>query len=161
MDNGSGQHGHVVCGVFCVMRSFLSDVDFELDSGVVWDAQPLKDGSFDLFRGQLMRDSARYFHMCSNRGKIPFMLKEFLQPDNTIDVISPSSEADYELFFGPIIPGTKPLVMDFDSTTGLLVHLGLAQSKGWCRKNNWDNLLDEGYQELTFGSKRYKICILR
>ena len=85
---------------------------------------------------------------------------KYLQPDNTIDVINPSLLAEYELFFGPILPGCEPLVLAATRTTDILMALGLAQSKGWCRKNSWDNPLPDGYSEIVFGSLRYKICIL-
>lgn len=88
-------------------------------------------------------------------------MSEYLQPDNTIDVISPELLPDYELFFGPITPGTKPLVQTFEKTAALLMALNLATSTSWCRKNNWDKEIKSGYQELTFGSKRVKLCILR
>lgn len=93
------------------------------------------------------------------------MKTQYLQEDNTIDVISPSLVQDYNLFFGKIgeilIVGPHVVVQDFQTTTELLVFLGLAQSKGWCRQNGWDRPLEPGYQEITFGKLRRKICILR
>lgn len=88
-----------------------------------------------------------------------------LQENNTIDVISPSMVADYSLFFGPwgakIEIGEKVVVRDFQDLAELLVWLGLAQSRSWCRKNGWDKPLEPGYQEIVFGKLRYRICILR
>lgn len=93
------------------------------------------------------------------------MNKQYLQEDNTIDVISPALVEEYSLFFAKIGEklevGPHVLVQDFSTTTDLLVFLGMAQSKGWCRKNKWDRLLEPGYQEITFGALKRKICILR
>jgi hypothetical protein len=86
---------------------------------------------------------------------------KYLQFDNTFDVIAPRWIDEYDSFFGPIRPGTEPLVQDFDRTSEVLVALGLVDSKGWCRKNGWDKPLQEGYQEITFGKLKYRICILR
>lgn len=85
---------------------------------------------------------------------------KFLQDDNTIDVISPLVVNDYGLFFGPLTDGPGPCVLEARRASDILVHLGLAQSRGWCRKNNWDFPLTDGYSEFVFGSKRIKVCIL-
>jgi len=85
---------------------------------------------------------------------------EYLQPDNTIDVI-PKDFADYELFFGPLLPDTKPFFLDTTRTSDLLLALNLVLSKTWCRKNNWDRELLPGYQEIVFGAKRVKLCVFR
>lgn len=93
------------------------------------------------------------------------MKKQYLQDDNTIDVISPELVQEYSLFFAPIGVsieiGPNVLVQNFSSTADLLVFLELAPSKSWCRKNNWDRPIETGYSEIVFGSLRYKICILR
>jgi len=86
--------------------------------------------------------------------------EEYLQSDNSIDVISQHNLADYELFFGPILPNTKPFITSLTNIGEILFELGLAQSKSWCRKNNWYKELEYGYQEIVFGFKRYKLCIL-
>jgi hypothetical protein len=83
-----------------------------------------------------------------------------LQEDNTIDVLSPSApETDHELFFGPIL--AEPFRSDATSTADLLVELGLAQSKSWCRKNGWDKPIEPGFNVFVFGSKRVSIYVLR
>lgn len=88
------------------------------------------------------------------------MKNEHLQSDNTIDVIHSSFLSDYELFFGPLNDTAKPFVSDASRTSDLLVNLGLASSKGWCKKNGWDRALIAGYQEFYFGALKYKICVL-
>jgi len=90
-------------------------------------------------------------------------MSKYLQTDNTIDVIAPRWVEDYDLFFGPTSAkiDVNVVVQDFDRTSEVLVHLGLAPSKGWCRKNNWDKPLEPGYQEIEFGKLKYKLCILR
>ena len=88
------------------------------------------------------------------------MIAEFLQPDNSIDVI-PEGFPDYELFFGPLLPDTKPLFLATIRTSDLLLALNLVISKTWCRKNNWDRELLPGYQEIVFGTKRVKICVFK
>lgn len=86
---------------------------------------------------------------------------KYLQPDNTLDVIAPRWLEDYDLFFGPNQFGAEYVVQDFDRISEVLVALGLVDSKSWCRKNGWDKLLQEGYQEIIFGKLKHKICILR
>lgn len=78
---------------------------------------------------------------------------EYLQPDNSINVIDPDFMHEYDTLFGPD-PGT-PLVMKAHSTQDILLHLKLAPSKTWCRKNNWDKPI-QGWFEFTFGYHKYK-----
>lgn len=93
------------------------------------------------------------------------MKSNHVQDDNSIDVISPSLINDYSLFFGPVGAkieiGEKVVFGDFQDLAELLVFLGLAQSRSWCRKNGWDKPLEPGYQEIVFGKLKYRICILR
>ena len=88
---------------------------------------------------------------------------KYLQADNTFDVIAPRWVEDYDLFFGPTKARIESdvVVQDFDRVSEVLVHLGLVDSKSWCRKNGWDKPLQEGYQEITFGKLKHRICILR
>jgi hypothetical protein len=83
----------------------------------------------------------------------------YLQPDNTVDVLSVETMKDYTLFFGPIIEGTTPLIISAKRISDVLIALNLAQSKTWCRKNNWDWEIPQGYSEVTFGMKKVKLCI--
>ena len=89
---------------------------------------------------------------------------QFLQSDNTIDVISHQRVWDYEDFFGPV---TKPyndaaffVNNDTKRISEILLALGLASTRTWCRKNNWDWEIPQGYFEVKFGLKRIKLCIL-
>lgn len=102
----------------------------------------------------------------------------FLQPDNSIHVLTPWSVKHYERIFAPFGPrfyNSKLTVnfqsyMDFWRVPALLVEkhniadilldLELVQSRSWCRKNNWNFELTSGYQEYIFGSRRIKLCIL-
>jgi hypothetical protein len=85
----------------------------------------------------------------------------YLQNDNTLDVMSVSSlPTDHDLFFGPINEGAKPYFTNSKNIGEILFALGLVVSKNWCRKNNWWRELEPGYQEIVFGSKRVKLCIL-
>lgn len=88
-------------------------------------------------------------------------ISKYLQPDNTFDVIATRYLDEYDLFFGPNQFGAEFLVQDFDRTSDVLVALGLATSKSWCRKNGWDKPLESGYQEIEFGKLKYRLCILR
>lgn len=84
----------------------------------------------------------------------------YLQADNTIDVISRDTANEHELFFGPLLPDAKPYITKSTNIGEILFELALVQSKNWCRKNNWWRDLQPGYQEISFGSKRIKLCIL-
>lgn len=86
---------------------------------------------------------------------------KYLQPDNTFDVISPKWYEDYDLFFGPNQFGSPIMVHNFERTSEVLVALGLVESRSWCKKNGWDRPLESGYQEITFGKLKHRICILR
>lgn len=88
------------------------------------------------------------------------VFEEYIQPDFTIDVIWDKWIPDYPLFFGPIVEGTKPFVTTKTNIGEILVELQLVESKSWCRKNNWYRELTPGYNEIVFGSKRYKLCLL-
>ena len=85
-----------------------------------------------------------------------------IQSDNSVDVISQEvvDKGDYELVFGPILPDAKPLVGEFVTIADVLIALGLAQSRTWCRKNKWDWKIPSGYTEVKFGMKKVKICML-
>ena len=85
----------------------------------------------------------------------------YLQEDNTIDVIDRNHiDGDYPLFFGPINEGAKPYITKSRNIGEILFELALIQSKNWARKNNWWRELEPGYQEIVFGSKRIKLCLL-
>ena len=84
----------------------------------------------------------------------------YLQEDNTIDVIARSVVEEYDLFFGPLLPNTKPYITKSINIGEILFELGMIQSKNWARKNNWYRELQPGYQEISFGSKRIKLCLL-
>lgn len=84
---------------------------------------------------------------------------KYLQIDNTIDVLSSNTLSGglYEPMFGPIIH--EPLITNSTNIADILVELGLAQSKGWCRKNNWNYEIPAGYNEIYFGKLKFKLCI--
>jgi len=69
-------------------------------------------------------------------------------------------ESEHELFFGPLLPNAKPYITNSNNIGEILFELGLVQSKNWCRKNNWWRELEPGYQEIVFGSKRFRLCLL-
>lgn len=87
-------------------------------------------------------------------------MSDYLQEDNTIDVMPIGMGHEHELFFGPLLPDVRPYLTDKKNIGEILFELGLVQSKNWCRKNNWWRELEPGYQEISFGSKRVKLCIL-
>lgn len=85
----------------------------------------------------------------------------FLQEDNTIDIIVGNDNVPYyELFFGPLLLDAVAYSTHSKNIGEILFELGLVQSKSWCRKNNWWRELQPGYQEISFGSKRVKLCLL-
>jgi len=89
------------------------------------------------------------------------IFKNYLQADNTIDVMQIGWPTDeYELFFGPLLPKAQAFPTNTKNIGEILFQLGLAQSNTWCRKNNWWRDLQPGYQEIVFGSKRIKLCLL-
>lgn len=87
---------------------------------------------------------------------------KILQQDNTIDVVSSQRLHDYESFFGPIDKNSQYCEVNNETTriSEILLALGLVPTRTWCRKNNWDWEIPEGFSEVTFGSKRIKLCLL-
>jgi hypothetical protein len=84
---------------------------------------------------------------------------KFLQPDNTIDVISSKiSDQDHSLFFGPI--NHPPLITSSRNIGDILFELELIPSKGWARKNNWWKEIPPGFHEFVFGKNKIKIYVL-
>lgn len=86
-------------------------------------------------------------------------MSEFLQPDNTIDIISDETSGDYVSFFQPSADAKPFVINTATKISDILVALNLVQSKTWCRKNNWDYPLEPGYNEIKFGMKKVKLCI--
>lgn len=87
------------------------------------------------------------------------MSKNYVQSDNTIDVISRETEADYEAFFGPILDNAPRLVTEKNNMADILVELGLAESKTWARKNGWSKELPPGLSMHRFGKNRIEIWV--
>lgn len=86
--------------------------------------------------------------------------KQFLQEDNTIDVIHPLLESEYELFFGPVSKDSNPLFYDGKDLAEIFVETKLAPSFSWCRKNGWNRKLKSGFQEIVFGKNKVRIFVL-
>lgn len=82
---------------------------------------------------------------------------KYLQPDNTIDVLSSQTLSDYELYFRPITG--SPLVTESSNLGEILFETGLIESKTWARKNGWWKSVSGGYQEVLFGKNKVKLCI--
>lgn len=90
------------------------------------------------------------------------VFEHFLRDDNTIDVLSSQCVWDYALFYRPV---ERPfdyfeVKNETKRISEILLALDLVPTRTWCRKNNWDWEILEGYQEVIFGSKRIKLCIL-
>lgn len=92
----------------------------------------------------------------------------FLHKDNTINVVSNQNIWYIDLFFGPIWgqvdrPFDRSCFLMPNSTTRIsevLLALELATTRTWCRKNNWDWEIPQGYSEVKFGMKKIKLCLL-
>ena len=90
----------------------------------------------------------------------PAVYLDYLQDDQSIDVIHPSLLAHYGLFFGPAVPGTKPYVTDKTNLGAILADLGLAESRGWARKNGWWRDCPAGLHEVVFSKKKFRLWLL-
>jgi len=89
------------------------------------------------------------------------MLDKYLWPDYSVNIISPRLPlTDRELFFGPLSGEELFLETDLTSIADILVMLELVPSKSWCRKNGWGFDLAPGWNDITFGAKKLRICAL-
>ena len=87
------------------------------------------------------------------------MNSQYMQSDNSIDVVSAETLNDYELFFGPLEPGIYPLVTEKKMLGDILFELGLCESKTWARKNGWHKEVAGGFHMVQFGKTKVSIYI--
>ena len=81
-----------------------------------------------------------------------------LHSDQSIDIIHPALLAHYELFFGS--SEVAPYVTEETNLGVILVDLGLAESRGWTRKNGWWRECEQGLHEVVFSKKKFKLWVL-
>lgn len=88
--------------------------------------------------------------------------KNFILQDNSINIINPEKIDDYDLFFGPLTDEEKTKYKTFkaESISDILLELGLAESRSWCKKNGWGYKLENGWTDIKFGSLKIRLCIL-
>lgn len=88
--------------------------------------------------------------------------ESYLLSDNSINIIDPDLLHEYDLFFGPLTDEDKAKAFQIKVTkiSEVLIALGLAESKTWCRKNNWDHVLRSGWTDIKFGYRKIRLCIL-
>jgi hypothetical protein len=72
------------------------------------------------------------------------------------------SDADIELFMGPLEPSDGPFVRFPDnwSMAHVMHSAGIFKSVSEAKRNGWDKTISQGFQALTVTKKKIKIFIL-
>ena len=77
-----------------------------------------------------------------------------------MNFVTPISDNDKELFFGPVEPSDFFIeIQDHWTMAHIMKEAGFFPSISQARKNGWDKPIPKGFNELIVGKKKKKIWI--